>query len=397
MIRNISLDEDIQIKRLAETPLDQKPRFDWAATLNGDRVRRSDIIIASPSEEREFDLGDVAETIGLALTDLLLSREHEASAIFSEENRGFVSGIARRVGEKLITNLREGKEMRLSERDLYMLIEKALIESDAHDVARALVIAHSEDAARPNDDDLDAPATANVRLIRRNRQVVPWNESKIEVAVRKAFLALHLDSEPAVSVARSVTDRVVRQGTSFIDIETVQDVVQEELMRLGHFKVAEAYILYRARRKSEREAAGDSPTDLAGQDSMIVVKTADGSSYFWDGVDLRKRIAFASIGLDLDLSADQIEQELRRSLYPEMTFADLNKTIILNAKALIERDADFAKFAGRVLLTFIYEEVLDWKIENDGIDSLKEAHVRALKRNLKRGVEIERINPRLLE
>ena len=92
-----------------------------------------------------------------------------------------------------------------------------------------------------------------VRLIRRSGQVVPWNSSKIEVAVRKAFLSLQFDSEPAVELARQVTRKAQSTGQAFINIEDVQDLVQEELMRKGYFKVAESYILYRARRRIERE------------------------------------------------------------------------------------------------------------------------------------------------
>ena len=69
---------------------------------------------------------------------------------------------------------------------------------------------------------------------------------------------------------------------------------------------------------------------------------SDGNNHFWDGLDLKLRIDYAIIGLDLSLDKDQIETELRRSLYPEMKREDLQKTIILNAKSLIEKDADFA-------------------------------------------------------
>ena len=96
----------------------------------------------------------------------------------------------------------------------------------------------------------------SIRLIRRNGQVVPWSEAKIEVAVRKSFLSLHLDSEPAVEVARAATDRLNSGGQAFINIEDVQDAVQEEMMRQGHFKVAEAYILHRAHRSRVREENG---------------------------------------------------------------------------------------------------------------------------------------------
>ena len=49
-----------------------------------------------------------------------------------------------------------------------------------------------------------------------------------------------------------MTRKALSTGQAFINIEDVQDLVQEELMRTGHFKVAESYILYRARRRIER-------------------------------------------------------------------------------------------------------------------------------------------------
>ena len=133
------------------------------------------------------------------------------------------------------------------------------------------------------------------------------------------------------------------------------------------------------------------------QDSMIVVQKKDGTTFFWDGIDLKKRISFASIGLDLCLSSETIEENLRRSVFSEITEEDLRKTIILNAKTLIERDGDFAKFAARILLSYVYEEVLGWNIAENSIDELKKFHVKGLKDYLKRGVQIKRLDTKLLK
>ena len=205
-----------------------------------------------------------------------------------------------------------------------------------------------------------------------------------------------MDSEPAVIIARSVTDRLNNAGQAFINIEDVQDAVQEEMMRQGYFKVAESYILHRAHRAQLRDLEVQ-PVESEQQEAMIVVTDEAGNNNFWDGLDLRLRIEFAMIGLDLSLDKDAIETELRRSLYPEMKRADLQKTIILNAKSMIEKDADFAKFAARILLSYIYEEVLDWDIVKDGVNGLKEAHRIGFKTYLKRAVEIDRLNPDLLK
>jgi ribonucleoside-diphosphate reductase alpha chain len=389
MIQKISFEEDLELKRFAATPREKKPRFEWGKVLGEDRLHRPEIKVDADGSERDFDLAEIADTIGNALTDLLLSRQEED--IFTEVNRKFVASVAESVGEVLAKQIEQGRELKLSTHDIHLLIEKALIENDAHDVARSLMFGRT----KSKKDEEREPVS--IRLIRRNGQVVPWSEAKIEIAVRKSFLSLHLDSEPAVDIARAVTDRLNVEGQAFINIEDVQDTVQEEMMRQGHFKVAEAYILYRAHRSRVREEEGLPAADNNQQESMIVVTEDNGDTNFWDGVDLKRRIDFGVIGLDLNMTVDEIEAELRRSLYPEMKRADLQKTIILNAKALIERDADFAKFAGRVLLTYIYEEVLGWDIIRDGVDGLKEAHRRGFKPYLKRAIEIDRVNPKLLD
>jgi len=390
MIRKVALEEDIALKRLVTTPRAQKPDFAWREVLPA--LERPEIKVTRGAEEHAFNLADVADEIGNALTDLLLSRDQPD--IFNDKNRGFVASVAHSVAEKLAEQVAEGRTLKLSENDLSLLIEKALIENDAHDVAKSLVFSRSaKGGLRATLEETHPPM--NVRLIRRNGSVVPWIEAKIETAIRKAFLEMRESADPAPVLARAITERVRHGDHAFVHIEDVQDMVQEELMRSGYYKVAESYILYRAHRNRQREESVQ-PGEDEQQDSLVVVVKPDGESAFWDGADLKRRIQFAMIGLDLNLNADHIERELRRSIGAETTEAGLRDTIILNAKSLIERDADFAKFAGRILLTFIYEEVLGWNIVKDGIEGLKEAHRKAFKSYLRHGVAIERLSPKLL-
>ncbi|MFU8781073.1 MAG: ribonucleoside-diphosphate reductase subunit alpha [Kiritimatiellia bacterium] len=237
--------------------------------------------------------------------------------------------------------------------------------------------------------------TLPVRLQRRNGQLVPWRTSKIEIAVRKAFLAQARDSAPAVAIARAVARRVAASVAAAIPIEDVQDLVQEELLRAGHLDVAQGYILYRVKRAEQRASAAGA--ELSRQQQLVRVVREDGSSYLWDGADLRARIRFAMVELDLCLSAADIEAELRRSVFDDLSEADLQKTVLLNAKALIERDADFARFAGRLLLTYIYEEVLGWHILTDGPEALRQAHQAYFRQGIARAVALQRLSPRLLD
>jgi len=396
MIRHISLDEDIALKRLVTTPREQKPGYAWREALDPDALPHPEILVSRRSgEEHAFHLADVADEIGDALTDLLLSREEKD--IFNEENRGFVANVAHSVATRLLEQVREGSGLRLSENDLSLLIEKALIENDAHDVAKSLVFKRSLLSPGGTAAGHSPAEPLVVRLIRRNGTVVPWIEGKIETACRKAFLSTKENADAAMEIARAVTLRVRLRDQAFVHIEDVQDMVQEELMRQGYFKVAESYILYRAQRARLREEGGDEPpTPREQQDSLIVVRQLDGQNVFWDGSELKRRIQFGMIGLDLNLDAGLIERELRRSIGTEVTEDILKNTIILNARTLIERDADFAKFAARIMLSYIYEEVLDWKIMRDGIEGLRAAHSKAFRSYVRHGVAIERLSPKLL-
>ena len=405
------IEEDLELQRYAATPQEHKPRFNWRDLAEkNDEVEPSRIKVQVGDQQRDFDLAEIADTIGNALTDLLLSRNEED--IYSEGNRRRVSAISKAVAKELFAQIPEdidGHHL-LSADEMTRIIEGALVKQNAHDIAKSLVIRHKTAPRRRGGSKSDISssdlagiakgsdgARAAIRVIRRSGEVVAWNPNKVEVAVRSAFLSQQKDSNPATSIAQAMSDSFARSGQDYIHIEDLQDRVQEELMKQGHYKVAEAYILYRQHRSAQRaaEVAQSKGGDDDSQDSMILVKKADGDTYLWDGLDLKKRIEFASIGLDLCLSSEEIEHELRRSFFSEMTTDELRQSITLNAKSLIERDADFAKFAGRILLTYIYEEVLGWDIVLDGIESLPSLHRRAFRANLMRGIEIERLSERL--
>lgn len=393
MYRNLSLEEDQALKNVVTRPQSEKPDFAWREQLSGQKDCVPEVLVQNGKQETELCLADIADTIGGALTDLLLARQAKEDTIFNDENRHFVSGVAHNVAESLIEQVGESGKLKLTQADLYLLIEKALIENDAHDVAKSLVF----NRALIDKGSIEVSTVSNepftLRLIRRNGNVVPWSETKIENAVRHAFLSMKRDGDAAKMIAKAVTERVRAEEKAFIHIEEVQDMVQEELMRAGHFKTAEHYILYRRQQAQDRLTQDEIPEEDPQQDSMVVVVSPDGSSDFWDGMELKKRIQFASIGLDLRLSEADIERELRRSIGAEITKDGLRQTITLNAKSLIEQDADFSLFAGRILLSYIYEEVLDWTILNDGIQGLKKAHVTAFKKYLKHGVNIKRLSP----
>jgi ribonucleoside-diphosphate reductase alpha chain len=379
-----ALKETIQI-------VERQAHFSWRDSLK-EIIEVPNVIVACPHGDERFDIAEVAETVGRALANLMLAKGEVD--IFSEKNQRFVAGIASDVASSLAKRTYERGQLRITLHDLYIVIEKALVDSDAFDVAKSLLLRRAAKFSSRGTQGV------TVRMIRRNHQVVPWNQDKIEIAVRKAFLSLRKDPSPAATIAKAVTERTLQMKHPFLHIEEVQDMVQEELMRAGHFKVAEDYILYRAHRAYARqtraglEAAAET---VAPKNAMLVVARGDGSTFLWDGTDLKKRIEFSATGLNLSLTNDVIEAELRTALFDNIGLGDLRNTIVLNARMLIEKDADFAKFAGRIQLSYIYEEVLGWDIIRDGIPALKKFHQQVFSKYIHHAVESGRLSARLTE
>jgi ribonucleoside-diphosphate reductase alpha chain len=218
-------------------------------------------------------------------------------------------------------------------------------------------------------------------------RVVEWLGHKIDHAVRAAALACHADISIGQQVQAEIEFRMRKERPMFVQIEHLQDMVEETLMELGHGKVALTYAKYRARRAALRDLEGDKVAVDEGQLELASREQI---------ADIRARISFARIELNLTLTENDLIARLLRSVSLNLTAEEQRDTIILNAKSLLDVDADARFFAGRILLTYIYEETLPWKIA-EGIGALKEAHKRALRDYIPYGIKIGRLDPRLAE
>ena len=113
-------------------------------------------------------------------------------------------------------------------------------------------------AASDNEETMSVVSTApgQLRVIKRNGAVVAYDESKISVAITKAYLAVEGGNAAASSriheseaqLASHITEifrrRMPSGGT--IHIEDIQDQVELALMRTGEHKIARSYVIYRA-------------------------------------------------------------------------------------------------------------------------------------------------------
>jgi ribonucleoside-diphosphate reductase alpha chain len=202
MNSNPSLAHDLALKRTVHTPVEQKPHYAWRDVLAGETLTLPQIVLLCPHGEERFSLSEVADTLGKALTNVYLAKGEKD--IFNDTNRAWVARICREVAANLTELARQQTPLRLSLNGLYEIIEKTLVDNNAYFVAKSLLLNRS----RKITFEREGTAQSTLRVIRRNNQVVPWSEQKVEIAVRKTFLSLSRDSAPAVAITQAVAARV---------------------------------------------------------------------------------------------------------------------------------------------------------------------------------------------
>src|SRR5690606_11032003 len=100
-------------------------------------------------------------------------------------------------------------------------------------------------------------------VVKREGRTAPADPQRIVTAIEMAFRAEigapYPDPLPTAIHERTeeITTAVIRslnqdQGTGPLDVETIQDEVERQLMAAGAFGVAKRYILYRQARTQQR-------------------------------------------------------------------------------------------------------------------------------------------------
>jgi ribonucleoside-diphosphate reductase alpha chain len=245
-----------------------------------------------------------------------------------------------------------------------------------------------------------AETLSHYQIIRRNGAVVPFEPSKIAVAMMKAFLAVHGTQGAASASVRETVDTLTqavvralvrsRPGGGTFHIEDVQDQVELGLMRGGHHEIARAYVLYRERRTQERARQAE-PTPP--QEPLIHVLDG-GQRIPLDVAQLKSLIHIACANLGADVKPDPIVAETMRNLYDGVPMDEVYKASILAARTLIEKDPDYTYATARLLLHTIFKEVLGRDIAPADMAASYADYFPAF---IKRGVDNELLNPDLLQ
>ena len=232
-----------------------------------------------------------------------------------------------------------------------------------------------------------------LRIIKRNGSVVDFDGSKIEIAITKAFLAVHTSAAAAsssvhsrVSALSSQVEDIFRKrmpsgGT--IHIEEIQDQVELALMRSEEHKVAREYVLYRAERANQRAIEThihDRPEKEELETSERIEVIAKEACNGLEGTDSEKIIS-----------------EANKNLYEGAPEHEVKEALVLSARSLVEVEPNYTFATARILLDSLRSEALSSLeiTENATHEEMSALYPEALNAFVKKGIELELLNPEL--
>ncbi len=252
-------------------------------------------------------------------------------------------------------------------------------------------------------ENLQATAPGQLRVIKRNGTVVSYDDSKIALAISKAFLAL----EGSAAASSSRIHETVAQLTTMVSntfkrrmptggmvhIEEIQDQVELALMRSGEQKIARAYVIYRDERSRAREV--HTPAATRHHPTLHVLK-ADGSRELLDLGRLEGLVIDACEGLK-GVEATAIVEDTLRNLYDGAREADINNVLVMCARVMLEQEPNYTYVTARLLLDHLRAEGLSFMgiAESATQADMSTYYPQALPVYIARGIELELLDPAL--
>ena len=262
-------------------------------------------------------------------------------------------------------------------------------------------------AQEATDNSITAMAPGTLRVIKRNGAVVGYDNSKITVAITKAYIAEEGGTAAASSRIHETVDKMASEinetfkrrmpSGGSIHIEEIQDQVELMLMRSGEHKVARSYVIYRAERARDRQEHLKTQPESEDKSDLLVTLD-DGSTIPLDTARIRTIIAEACHGLE-DVNGDEIYTETLKNLYSGVKFTDVQITLVMTARTLVEVEPNYSFVAARLLLDNLRSEALTFLgvADNATQSEMHYKYATTLRSYIDKGVELELLSPHLLE
>ena len=258
------------------------------------------------------------------------------------------------------------------------------------------------------------PTAASVEaerfLVRkRDGHAEPFNDARIHLALESAYKAeLGVDKDQSlppeaqttvVYMAQAVAQKALDLAADGkeLEVELIQDLVENELMRAGQHTIARRYIVYREERKKARVLRGQQTESAAPGVPALSITLPNGNVEPLDAQHVRRKLIRACAGLEDRTDWRELAEETLQNLYDGVKLEEVDKAMIFAAKARVEREPAYSFVAARLLLNIVYREVLPADPnDNQNTADLTIRYREHFASYLKKGVDLGRLDSSLL-
>ena len=237
---------------------------------------------------------------------------------------------------------------------------------------------------------------------KRSGTLAPFDRSRIELALEKAFCAVH-DCHDPIKISK-ITDDVLRKldemysetldesiSSTLPDVEMIQDLVEKAILEDGEIDVARAYMIYRQERAEAREEAREEMMARVDRGDLRVKKRS-GKMVSFDISEIEKAIKNVLSDSGIEINVDDIVKSAKLNMYDGMTTSEINKAIIMALKATLEREPGMSYVTARFLINDLYKDVLHIDEFTPHFDKV---YREQFSESIKRGIKEDRIDARL--
>ncbi len=228
------------------------------------------------------------------------------------------------------------------------------------------------------------------RIIKRNGSVVQFDRKLIFSALEKAFYSENItDLVLVANLADQVVNEITHRSdlSKPISVELVQDIVEEILMKNGHYKVAKAYIIYRETHKKVRQEK----TIEEIKDGKLTL-SSDVSTEVFDPVYIEKRLNLLSFQLT-NIDVSDICSSVIKQVYKGITKDDLNKIVLNSIRERIELHPDYTYLSSRYAMDLMSKKIIDSHVTDS---DYQEKYRQGFSSYIRKGVKLEMLNEEFL-
>lgn len=270
------------------------------------------------------------------------------------------------------------------------IVEKVLMDSGLHDVARDYII------YRDTHKKLREEAHSSLRVEREDGSIVRFNPMRIALSIEEALrLTGTLEMEIVNSITAEVVGRITEKArTETLHIQHIDDEIENVLMEKGFFNAAKFLILKNAEsigRPSFKERLKNKKE--AGKERSFKVQNNEGQTFSLSEKSLRTKIKWACRNLAEDVDTEDLFETAVLNFYEGIKSHEVDTALIMAARSKIEVDPVYSQVASRMLLDVLYRETMGIS-GND--NTLESAHRKYFKKYISHGIALDRLSPELL-